>query len=106
MSNQRERILAFLEYRGELGATNLELNDIAFRYGGRLFELRADGYRIRSSHVKGPVWRFTLLKDEPLVLAAEIDDPQYMDFLELLRPSNCCGEIVIDGMCGGCHEHV
>ncbi|OAE01884.1 hypothetical protein [Arthrobacter sp. OY3WO11] len=94
---QKERIYDLLEERGEQGATNIELNEICFRYGGRLHELRQESCRIRTTHVKGPVFRFTLL---------ESDEPQYQDFLELLRPSNCCGEIVVDGMCGGCHEHI
>lgn len=37
---------------------------------------------------------------------AELGEPEYMEFLELLRPSTCCGEIVVDGFCGGCHEPV
>jgi hypothetical protein len=45
MANQRERILSLLEERGELGVLNLELNEIAFRYGARLKELRDEGYQ-------------------------------------------------------------
>jgi hypothetical protein len=108
---QAERILAFLEARGELGVLNTELNEIAYRYSARLSDLRRDGYRIRSAHIKNATWRFALLPQDTenpqtLQIAAELDDPQYMEFLELLRPSNCCGEIIVDGMCGGCHEHV
>ncbi|MET3349001.1 UNVERIFIED_ORG: hypothetical protein ABID57_000670 [Arthrobacter sp. UYEF1] len=109
MPNQRERILQMLEDAGEEGVTNLALNTVAYRYGGRLFELRQDGYRIRSSHVKGPVWRFTLLPQDSanpgsMQVAAVLDEPAYMDFRELLRPSVCCGEIVVDGRCGSCYE--
>lgn len=108
---QREKILQLLEDAGDEGVTNLKLNTVAFRYGGRLHELRQDGYRIRSTHIKDSVWRFTLLPQDTanpdsMQVAAELDEPQYMEFRELLRPSNCCGEIVVDGMCGGCHEHV
>lgn len=59
---QRERILNVLEDRGPAGVLNIELNNIAFRYGARLKELRDDGYRIRTSHVKKSVFRFTLLE--------------------------------------------
>lgn len=108
MANQREKILQILEDRGEAGVLNIELNEIAFRYGGRLHELRQDGYRIRTTHIKNSVWRFTLLRgdDQPTELAAELNEPQYLDFLEMMKPSPCCGEIVVDGMCGGCYEHI
>lgn len=107
-ADSKGRILNLLLDRGELGVLNIELNEIAYRYGRRIFELRQDGYRIRTSHIKNATWRFTLLRDDdkPLELAAELDEPQYMEFRELLRPSDCCGEIVVDGMCGGCREHV
>ncbi|WP_285250227.1 hypothetical protein [Pseudarthrobacter sp. fls2-241-R2A-168] len=111
MANQREKILKMLEAAGEQGVTNIQMNKTAYRYGGRLFELRQDGYRIRSGHVKGSVWRFTLLPQDKanpgsMQVAAELDEPQYQDFLELLRPSPCCWEIAVDGMCGGCREHI
>lgn len=35
-----------LEDAGDEGVTNLALNTVAYRYGGRRFELRQDGYRI------------------------------------------------------------
>lgn len=94
---QREKILQMLEDAGDAGVTNLKLNTVAFRYGGRLHELRQDGYRIRSTHTKDSVWRFTLLPQETanpdsMQVAAELDEPQYMEFRELLRPSNCCGQ--------------
>ncbi len=92
---QCEKILQLLEERGNQGVSNLELNEICFRYAGRLFDLRRQGYRIRSTHIKESIWRFTLLEE---------DAPQYMEFRELLRPSACCGEIVVDGRCGSCYE--
>lgn len=52
MPTRKDRILNLLVERGELGVLNIELNEIAFRYGGRLHELRQDGYRIRTKHVK------------------------------------------------------
>ncbi len=70
---QCEKILQLLEERGGQGVSNIELNEICFRYGGRLFDLRREGYRIRTTHVKGPVFRFTLL---------EQDAPQYADALQ------------------------
>ncbi|MDQ0672968.1 hypothetical protein QFZ36_000529 [Pseudarthrobacter siccitolerans] len=94
---QKERIHDLLEERGPRGVLNIELNEICFRYGGRLHELRQEGCRIRTTQVKGPVFRFTLL---------ESDEPQYQEFREMMRPSDCCGEIVVDGFCGGCREHV
>ncbi|MDN4611452.1 hypothetical protein [Arthrobacter burdickii] len=110
-STQKDRILKVLEDRGDQGVLNIELNEIAFRYGGRLYELRQDGYRIRTKHVRKGVWRFTLLPQDTanpqsMQVAAQLDEPQYMEFLETLRPSDCCGEIVVDGFCGGCREHV
>ena len=93
--NQREKILQLLEDRQEAGVTNIELNEIAFRYGARLAELRKEGYRIRSQHIKGAIWRFTLL-DLGLPL-----------FETLLAPlSACCGAPISEwDFCGDCHEH-
>lgn len=71
---QKERIYDLLEERGEQGVTNIELNEICFRYGGRLHELRQEGCRIRTTKVKGSVFRFTLLEAD--------GEPQYQDFLE------------------------
>lgn len=103
MASQKERIYDLLEERGEQGVTNIELNNICFRYGGRLHELRQEGCRIRTTHVKGPIFRFTLLEaDAP----EYIDEPQLMEFREMLRPSPCCGEITLEGFCGGCGEHI
>ena len=41
-------------------ATNVELNDICFRYGARIFELRRLGYRITRTPVSGGFCRYTL----------------------------------------------
>lgn len=58
---QRDKILELLERNGT--ASNYELNGIAFRYAARLQELRDDGYKIRSKHIKGSRWEFTLVKE-------------------------------------------
>ena len=46
---QRERILARLEAGP---TTNRDLNNIAFRFGARILELRSDGYDIRCYPLK------------------------------------------------------
>lgn len=53
---QKERIYDLLEERGPKGVLNIELNEICFRYGGRLHELGKEGCRIRTTKVKGSVW--------------------------------------------------
>lgn len=58
--NQKTKILNLLRERKESGATNIELNDICFRYGARIADLRADGYTIQSIKVKGSKWKFVL----------------------------------------------
>ena len=60
---QRDRILKLLEERKELGVTNYELNEIAFRYGARLKELREDGYQIKTVHIRKSVWLFVLVSE-------------------------------------------
>lgn len=108
---QADHILNKLEAAGDKGVLNIDLMPIAWRYSARIADLRRDGHRIRTTHIKNAVWRFTLLPQDTanpqsLQLAAELDEPQYMEFREVLRPSPCCGEIVVDGFCGGCHEHI
>jgi len=63
--SQRGRILALLRERGSTGVSNVELNSICFRYGGRLFELRKMGFRIRTIRAGDSVFRF-VLEDEPM----------------------------------------
>lgn len=57
---QSEKILALLKERGDHGATNVELNKIAFRYSARINDLRKDGHDISAAHIKGSSWKFTL----------------------------------------------
>jgi hypothetical protein len=52
--------LALLQAAGPTGVTNLVLNEIAFRYGGRLFELRKQGYDIETKAEGESVFRFIL----------------------------------------------
>ena len=66
--SQRGRILELLRERGTAGVSNVELNGIAFRYGGRLFELRKLGFRIRTIRTGDFVFRF-VLEGEPVQTA-------------------------------------
>ena len=63
--SQRDEILSFLEARGPDGATNAELNEIGFRYGARLWELRRMGWRIRTESLGDGLYKFTLLGKSP-----------------------------------------
>jgi hypothetical protein len=60
---QRERILLLLRSGGSVGATNVELNAIAFRYGGRIHELRALGNRIDTIRESENLFRFVLVSE-------------------------------------------
>jgi len=57
----RARILAALKTAGPKGCTNAELAAIQLRYGGRLHELGEMGYYIKSEHVSGGLWRYTII---------------------------------------------
>lgn len=58
---QRERILALLADRR--WHTTAELNEICFRYGARLFEMRRDGYVFDEERIgAGPLWRWRLVE--------------------------------------------
>lgn len=56
-ASAKERILARLE---QGPALNTELNDICFRYGARILELRRE-WRIVKEPVKAGVYRYTLM---------------------------------------------
>lgn len=60
LGSQRDVILALLLDHGQTGITNIELNKVAFRYGGRIFELRRMGHAIETAPEGGGVFRFTL----------------------------------------------
>jgi Helix-turn-helix domain len=66
--SQRDRILDLLRERGSAGATNVELNAICYRYGGRLFELRKKcGFTIRTESLGGGLFKFYLIAEPPTV---------------------------------------
>jgi hypothetical protein len=52
-SNSREQVLAVLQAKRIV--TNVELNDVCFRYGARLKELRDQGYDIVTGEKRGGV---------------------------------------------------
>lgn len=54
--SSKERILALLQERGE--ADSDMLNKIAFRFGGRIEELRKAGYQIRTERIKDGLFRY------------------------------------------------
>lgn len=60
-SQQKSKVLAALKAARSKGCSNQELNEICFRYGARIYELRhEDGLRITSFREKGGLWRFRL----------------------------------------------
>ena len=62
--SHRDKILALLRERGPNGATNVELNRIGFRYGGRVHELRGMGYVIRTDRLEPEgLFRFVLVEE-------------------------------------------
>jgi hypothetical protein len=65
--SQRDRILDLLRERGSAGATNVELNAICYRYGGRLFELRKCGFTIRTESLGGGLFKFYLMAEPATV---------------------------------------
>lgn len=58
--NQKDKILDLLDSKGAQGATNRELNNICFRYGARIQELRKDGVEIVTRQVKKGLFKFYL----------------------------------------------
>ena len=57
---QAERVLAMLKHGRSAGVSNLELNRIGFRYGARIWDLRKQGYKIRTVREAGRVFRFII----------------------------------------------
>lgn len=62
---QKDIVLKSLTLAGENGVLNTELNDILFRYGQIIYELRLDGYQIKTENVGKGVVRYTLLSTIP-----------------------------------------
>jgi len=63
-SRQRERILELLLERGSEGVTNVELNEVCFRYGARIWELRRAGHNIHTANLGEGLFRFTLISSQ------------------------------------------
>ena len=63
--SQRDRILRLLRERGPRGCTNVELNGVSFRNGGRLHELRGMGYVIRTDRLEPEGFFRFILVEEP-----------------------------------------
>lgn len=59
----RDKVLECLQLHGSV--SNLTLNDICFRYGARILELRALGYDIRTGPSKGGVVTYRYLGLKP-----------------------------------------
>jgi hypothetical protein len=59
-SSQRDQILRLLSERDAAGVTNLELNEICFRYGARIWELRRKGHSISTKNRGEGVFLFVL----------------------------------------------
>lgn len=63
--SQKEVILKALKYAGVYGMLNTELNKIMLRYGQIIYQLRLEGYEIKTQNVERGVVRYTLLSPEP-----------------------------------------
>lgn len=61
---QKERILDKLERAGDKGVSNIDLNQICFRYSARLKDLRDEGYQISTIRVKDSIFTFILHKED------------------------------------------
>ena len=59
-ASQRDRILELLKAAGPRGVTNIILNEVAFRYGGRIHELRKVGWDIETICEGESIFRFIL----------------------------------------------
>ena len=59
--NAKARVLAALVEAGASGVTTDALNEICFRYGARLLELRREGHRIDKAHVADGIYRYTYI---------------------------------------------
>jgi hypothetical protein len=66
-ANSRDQVLAILQ--AQRIVTNVELNAICYRFGGRIHELRQQGYDIVTGEKRGGVvyYEFRGLKALPLL---------------------------------------
>lgn len=65
----REKVLQCLQ--DHRNVTNLQLNEICFRYGARILELRNQGYDIRTGPNRGGVVTYSYHGFKPLPLFQE-----------------------------------
>ena len=57
-SDDRTVILRLLKEAGPAGRTNQELTEVCMRYGARIYELRKEGFDIKTEQEKRGVFRF------------------------------------------------
>lgn len=63
IKKKTEAILNVLRMAGDKGVTNVELSNIALRYGGNLGELYRDGYKIERTSLGNGVNKYTLISE-------------------------------------------
>lgn len=63
--SQKDVVLSSLKLAGSTGVLNTHLNEIMLRYGQIIYELRLDGYEIKTENVSKGVVKYTLLNEEP-----------------------------------------
>lgn len=68
--SNREKVLKVLQAHRHV--TNIQLNEVCFRYGARILELRAQGYDIRTGPNRGGVVTYSYHGFKPLPLFQEI----------------------------------
>lgn len=61
---QTEKVLHKLKQAGLAGVTNYDLNQICFRYGARIHELREQGHDIKTIQIKRGYFRFILVSHD------------------------------------------
>jgi hypothetical protein len=61
---RRSKSKALILARLEQGpATNEELNEICYRYGARIWELKREGVRVEKENLSGGLWSYRLARD-------------------------------------------
>jgi hypothetical protein len=76
--SQRQVILNLLRQRGNRGAINSELSNIALCYGKRLSELRERGYKIATENLGNGVVKYVLVSEPEREIT---DRPKAFDLL-------------------------